>query len=316
MTELDDAIAKHMAYIVFQEHRPFSFRDFLYFEVDGREYKMKHGTFRNKISSLRKKGEVELSYVSNPAFYTLKNVQFGRPKLMTGNHMGTRYSHHPIVKLIQDLPVERNALHDIHLRFKSKGLWSLLNASSLYKPDSRSKDIRLLPLKSGGDGGIITIKTTIHSTDTVSVVVGCSLTPIAVDIRGIIRLSNALTRVEERLSKVIEACYCNRGTTQGRGEHTTMKREGVLLPPISEHKDWIVTMWHFGVDSSVEYTGDRFSVTYGVGEDALIRAYSKELAVEAHGSATKNRNIIRLERQEIPNKTLQDAIQEKLGKAL
>jgi hypothetical protein len=103
--------------------------------------------------------------------------------------------------------MERKALHDIHLRFESKGLWSLLSASSLYQPNSYSKDIRLLPLKAGGG---ITIRTTVHSTDTVSVVVGCSLAPIAVDTSGIIRLSDALTRVEERLSRVIEACYCNR----------------------------------------------------------------------------------------------------------
>jgi hypothetical protein len=140
MTNLDDAMAEHMAYIVFQEHRPFSYRDFLHFEVGEREYKMKHGTFRNKISSLIKNGEVELSYVSGPAFYTLKNVQFGRPQLMTGNHLEGRHNN-PIVKLIQDLPVERKALHDIHLRFESKGLWSVLSASSIHKPDSYSKEI-------------------------------------------------------------------------------------------------------------------------------------------------------------------------------
>jgi hypothetical protein len=88
MTELDYTMAKHIAYIVFQEHRPFSYRDFLHFEVDGSEYRMTHGTFRNKVSSLRKKGEVELAYPSHPCFYTLKNVHFGRPKLMTDNHMG------------------------------------------------------------------------------------------------------------------------------------------------------------------------------------------------------------------------------------
>jgi hypothetical protein len=77
----------------------------------------------------------------------------------------------------------------------------------IYKPNSYSKDIRLLPLKAGD---WITTRTTVHSPDTVSVVVGCSLVPIAVDISGIIRLSNALTRVEERLSRVIETCYCNK----------------------------------------------------------------------------------------------------------
>jgi hypothetical protein len=311
MTELDDAMAEHMAYIVFQEHRPFSFRDFLHFEVNEREYNMKHGTFRNKISSLMKKGEVELSYLSGPAFYTLKNVPFGRPQLMTGNHMGGRHGHHPIVKLIQDLPVERKALHDIHLKFEVQGLWSLLSASSVYKPSSHSKDIRLLSLKAGGS---IIIRTTVHSTDTVSVVVGCSLAPIAVDISGIIRLSNALTRVEERLSRVIETCYySNRGTAQ-EGQPTLECRH-TPLSPIPEHKDWVVTMWHFGVDASVEYTGERFSATWEVGEHALIRGYIKEV-VGVQECETRNRNIIRLERQDYPNKTLQDAIQEKLGKAL
>jgi hypothetical protein len=312
MTELDDAMAEHIAYIVFQEHRPFTYRDFLHFEVDEREYKMKHGTLRNKISRLMKKGEVELSYVSGPAFYTLKNVQYGRPQLMTGNHLGVRHSnnsHYAIVKLIQELPVERKALHDIHLRFESKGLWSLLSASSVYKPKPYSKDIRLLPLKA--DGRII-IRTTVHNTDTVSVVVGCSLAPIAVDISGIIRLSNALTRVEERLSRVIEACYCNYGIAD---KQTVMDHKYMALPSIPEHTDWVVTMWHFGLDASVEYTGERFSATWEVGEHALIRAYSKEM-IGSQASTTRNRNLIRLECQEYPNKTLQDAIQEKLDKAL
>jgi hypothetical protein len=36
MSELEDAMEEHMAYIVFKEHRPFSYRDFLHFEVDGK----------------------------------------------------------------------------------------------------------------------------------------------------------------------------------------------------------------------------------------------------------------------------------------
>jgi hypothetical protein len=126
------------------------------------------------------------------------------------------------------MPTERKALHDIHLRFESKGLWSLMSASSICKPDSYSKDIRLLPLKAGGG---ITIRTTVHSTDTVSLVVGCSLAPIAVDISGIIRLSNALTRVEERLSRVIEA----------QGEQATVKGRGIPLPCILDR--YYVAFW-------------------------------------------------------------------------
>jgi hypothetical protein len=52
MSELDCAMMKHISNIVLEEHRPFSYRDFLRFEVDGKEYRMQHGTFRNKISQL------------------------------------------------------------------------------------------------------------------------------------------------------------------------------------------------------------------------------------------------------------------------
>jgi hypothetical protein len=47
------------------------------------------------------------------------------------------------------------------------------------------------------------IRVTIHKTGTITVIVACSWSPVAIDISGIIRLSNALTRVEERLSKLV-----------------------------------------------------------------------------------------------------------------
>jgi hypothetical protein len=59
MSELDNAMMQHISHIVFTEKRPFSYRDFLSFEIDGKEYSMKHGTFRNTISKLIKAGELE-----------------------------------------------------------------------------------------------------------------------------------------------------------------------------------------------------------------------------------------------------------------
>jgi len=44
------------------EQRPFSFADFREFEIGGKKYQMKHGTFRNNISRLKKRGEVELAF--------------------------------------------------------------------------------------------------------------------------------------------------------------------------------------------------------------------------------------------------------------
>jgi abortive infection bacteriophage resistance protein len=52
MTQLDDAMKEHMAYLVFREHKPFCYKDFQYFEVNGKAYNMSHGTFRNKIGKM------------------------------------------------------------------------------------------------------------------------------------------------------------------------------------------------------------------------------------------------------------------------
>jgi hypothetical protein len=287
-----------MTNIVFTEQRPFSFIDFLpRFEVNGREYTIDYGTLRNKFSQLRKKGEIQLDYKSKQAFYTMKGHKFGK-KLMTINHLGVQASD-PITKLISLLPFGKNALHDIHLRFQVKGIWALLSTNSALRIGPVSKDLRLPTLKFRE----LEIRLTIHRSDTASVVVGCSYAPIAVDCVGIIRLSNALTRVEERLSRLIESC--NDTVTSDSNISGNSSR----MHLIPEHKDWLVTMWHFGVDSITEYTGDKFSATWEVGQNALIRAYSKDMKEQGR--------TIRLERQEYPNKSFADAIEEKLrGRSL
>ena len=93
MTELDDAMREHMAYLVHIEHRSFSYKDFQYFEVNEKPYRMTHGTFRNKISKLIQNGEVEIHVKSNPNFYTLKGCGFGNGKLMTDDHMEVNNIH-------------------------------------------------------------------------------------------------------------------------------------------------------------------------------------------------------------------------------
>jgi hypothetical protein len=75
-----------MKEIILIEQSPFSFADFRGFEIGGKKYQMKDGTFRNYISKLRKAGEVELAFKSRPAFYTIstKNTD----KMMTLGRMG------------------------------------------------------------------------------------------------------------------------------------------------------------------------------------------------------------------------------------
>jgi hypothetical protein len=148
------------------------------------------------------------------------------------------------------------------------------------------------------------IKATIHRTDTVSVVIGCSVNPVVLDINGIIRLTNALSIVEERLSRLVEGSHDIKGSSlveaSDRSPHDRYRRSSI----IPAHSEWTVTMWHFGADASIEYSGERFSVTWETVEDVLVRAYSKLM--------NDNKIRIRLERQEYPKDTLADVIEQKL----
>jgi hypothetical protein len=105
----------HIQRLVPVEKRPFCYRDFLDFEVDGKTYSMTHGTFRNKISKLVMTGYAQLEYYSGPAFYSLKGVNFAKPKHgMTDNHaVVSLVSSMLSVSFINRLPTDKHALHDI-----------------------------------------------------------------------------------------------------------------------------------------------------------------------------------------------------------
>jgi len=177
--------------IVSNEHRPVSLLDFLpSFEIEGKEYRMKYGTLRNILSDLKGTRQIQIAYKTKQTFYTLPGITFGKSKMMTRYHTGVPSSsavtdNDSIYRLIQNLPIGKNALHDIHLRFNVEGIWSVLSATTSFKIDSFSKDIRLPAWETRG----LSIKTTVHKTDTVSVIVGASYHPIAVDFNGIMWLS-------------------------------------------------------------------------------------------------------------------------------
>jgi hypothetical protein len=229
---------------------------------------------------------------------------------------------HTICNIIQNLPPNNNSVHDIHLKFQVPDIWTILSSSlpsspsqssssslsplpssslsssSNYKQHDKSKDIAL-PLLNINN---LKIRTTVHRTDTVTVIVACSNTPIVTDTVGIIRLSNALTRVEERLSRLVDEC----GKSVAGGYESL---------PIPEHNKWIVTMWHFGHDdASNEYTGQKYCSTWRDPQNALIRKYTKRMSSSRSSSSSTSTSttIIRKERIECPNKTLPDAIEEKL----
>ena len=299
LSELIDAMITNIYHLVHDESRPFSYLDFIKFKVDELEFKMAYGTFRNNISCLMKDGLVEVSYKSHITFYTLKGVTFGKAsgKAVTDNHMVVtphttqQLSSNPVYRIIKDLPLEKNSVHDIRLKFHVLNIYHVIVSQTTdsllydYTTNPISKDI-YLPVWQIEN---LDVKVVVHKTNTVSVIVGCSYSPIAVDVAGIIRLTNALAVVRERLSILVSQDY----------------RNSCAINKIPVHVDWIVSMWHFGADASVEYTGERFSATWGIAQDAIIRVYSKTMK--------DHKTRIRLERQEYPRTNLALALEQKIN---
>lgn len=280
MTHLDDALEENMAYIVLSERRPFCYRDFLKFEVNGKVYFMTHGTFRNKLCKLRKCGKVEPSYYSVCAFYTLRGHKFGKP--MTPDH--TVVHNNPFYKMLQDLPFDKQSIHDIRLRFKVPNVWKNLSINPNFHINKRSQDIAV-PTWSKDNA---LVRVIVHKTDTISVIIGCSQQPIPLEYNGIIRFLNLLVRVEERLQTILDNCLIN--TSESK--------------TIPDYKSWIVTMWHFGRDSLFQYTNEKSCITMGTTQHMLARLYVKE---------SNGKNKVRIEKQEYPKKTVVDAIEEELN---
>ena len=143
-----------------------------------------------------------------------------------------------------------------------------------------------------------TIIITINKNDTVTVVVGCSENPVILDFNGINRLSNALTRIEERLSNLIASA------APFAAAHNNKSHDQII---ITSHKNWIITLWHLGRDSLSEYSKEMFHCKWDIAEKITLRIYSKEL--------TNGKKKVRIEVQQNPQldiETLQKSILEKI----
>lgn len=301
MSKLDDAMLAHIDYIVNIEYRPFSYRDFENFQCNGRWYHISHGSCRNKFSQIVKAGIIEFEYNSKVAYYTLKGHHFGNKNMMTRNHMGVS-SVTPVNNVIpyaaideaetflaylKTLNTNKNSIHDIHTKFTVPDIYKIISQNLKYSKliNPVSKDI---PLEAEYIDDMC-IRISIHRTDTITVIVGCSKYPITLDERGITRLSCALTRIEERLSRRLDECA---STLQGGYERI----------PIPNNGRWQVTLWHFGKDKfQNEYPAKGYALTWGHGREVL-RTYIKTI---------RGKKIKRKERQEYPDKNLDDALDEK-----
>jgi hypothetical protein len=69
------------------------------------------------------------------------------------------------LSFIDSLPEDKHALHDIPFRFRVDNIWTVISTNHPeLEPNAKSKDISLEQLETHN----LTIKTTIHHTDTVS----------------------------------------------------------------------------------------------------------------------------------------------------
>ena len=110
------------------------------------------------------------------------------------------------------------------------------------------------------------------------------------------QLFEALTRTEVHIVSIIDN-YC-------RANNSNQSQPLSDVSIIPSYRNWIVKMWHFGVDSIDEYSGKEFHVTFEEGMSDLIRIYTKRM----DGNKQKGR----AERQECPNQEVADILIRKL----
>jgi hypothetical protein len=301
MSDLDIALWKRIIHIVKMEGRSFSYLDFVpTFKVDEKEFTLSHGTFRNKVSYLLRLGEIAHLCYSPQAFYTIAEVKVSEP--IRVDRIGVllpaelKYiKNDPFYRSVKNLPFGQKSLHNIRLRFKANGIWSALlshDSDLEYKSHPISKDIPLPVMNKDS----LCMRVSIHRKDTVSVIIGCSESPVAVDVDGVIRLSNALAEVKERLEKMLGHCNSNSNTSSNGN---------TVKAIISDYTSWIVTMWHFGADVLADYKGKANYRRWGIAEKILITIYTKEW------EEAKRR--IRWDCQEYPGIPLKEAFQQKLN---
>lgn len=293
MAGLLEAMALYATHIVLAEHRPFCARDFGIFEVGGVTYAPDYGTVRNYMQKLKEQGDIVPCYKSGVAYYSVPGYPFSKRTMMTGQltEGGSSRSVGMIAKLVSSMPFQQRALHDIHLQFPWKGIWSLLQRQPDLHPHPENKGIMWMKRKIGE----LEIKVTAHPTDSLSAVVACTHNPVAADAFGFVRLSAALARVEERMAMLAE---------QYSTAQTVAAEPRIPISAPVPFPDWAVTQWHWGTDSVGTYSGEMFEVAYNDLQAGFMRIYTKRLGKKVR---------LRIECQENPDKALKEAMMEKLG---
>lgn len=263
-----DSIFLKIKEIVEQSGNEVTYKDFISFELFGVHYSYKRGTIRNIFSELRGEGKIELVCRSPIAFYTLAGMKY--EKGMTYRYRGVQNKIVDFyIKLFKIHGLTEPSLHDIRLKFNIPSLYSILSSMKsdmIVSIDNiTNKDIKLKDILLEN----IIVKTTVHHSNNVTVMIACSEDPIPFNSMGLSTLTSALTRVEERLQRELDI-YFQRPLTDCIGSECN---DGSNTVP--NHMTWMVTMWHFGQDSSPGFSGKAFDITWKEVHD-FNHVYSKK----------------------------------------
>jgi len=256
-----------------EEGRPFSYLDF--------KNKMKHGTFRNNISVLRRRGLVTTAIRSRLCFYWVTCVQ--KPNALWAMTNGGRgvvvssWAGRSLLEVLKRLPFGERCVHDIRLFFEAKGVYEkILNSYVVEKTVPASNDLVLKRVDLGVNRSA---RVVVHKNDKVSIEIGSSLNPYHLTDEGLVDLVASLGKIQNFIE--ISVSY------------------SCSIPPVSR---WIVSSWHFGKDSLVEVSGKSLNLT--VHEAAkVLRAYLKSIG---------NKRFVRVERIEKPKEDVASILSKKL----
>ena len=212
LTETQEAMLEHFAYLNYLEHRPASWQDFALFEVNNKQYRLSHGTIKNNFSYLRRIKRIKLVYKDINAYYSLVECA------MTPHHTSVTggskdYISRDLAALIDRMPFDIPAVHNIRLCFSCDGLWDRLRirtpsdseAVAYGSTSSQQLSMRLVskdltvPIMRLDQG--VKAYITVAKTNTVSVILKCSKSESSVrlDPAGIVSLNRSLVRMQERL---------------------------------------------------------------------------------------------------------------------
>lgn len=77
------------------------------------------------------------------------------------------------------------------------------------------------------------MKTTVHNTNTVYVIVACTFNSIPIDMLGLVKLSSSLARAEDRL-QILVSKYNATSIQSGKQQYLSLK----LNSKIPKHMSW------------------------------------------------------------------------------